>query len=167
MGRSGREERGVVAIEFALVVPILLMVLLGTTTTALAYSDHLAITNAAREGARYGASADVSNSQWGTSVRNQVKDVYLNAGSTLEDNQICAKVVDAAGTAVGTPWVGTDCGAAPASPTSMATGSCAVLVWIRKPAKIDLVTAPSLDFHLGADAVSYYGRTVSPCTASN
>jgi hypothetical protein len=48
----------------------------------------------------------------------------------------------------------------------MATGSCAVLVWMSKPETIQLAVVPSLDFRIGAQAVSYYGRTAgTTCTA--
>ena len=50
--RRVRDESGAVAVEFALILPILVMLLLGVTTAGLTYSDHLAITNAAREGGR-------------------------------------------------------------------------------------------------------------------
>jgi Flp pilus assembly protein TadG len=47
-----RSERGAVAVEFALVLPILMMILLGIVEFGLSYSAQLTITNAAREGAR-------------------------------------------------------------------------------------------------------------------
>ena len=56
--RRVRDESGAVAVEFALILPILVMLLLGVTTTGLVYSDHLAITNAAREGGRFGSAVN-------------------------------------------------------------------------------------------------------------
>ena len=41
----------------------------------------------------------------------------------------------------------------------MATGSCVVKVWVRKPQSIVLVVAPPLNLEIGAQSVSYYGRT--------
>ena len=163
--RPRSSERGASAVEFALVMPLLFTLLFGIITTGLVFSDHLSATNAAREGARYGAAANVSAAGWATSVRDRVKDVYFNAGETVTDDQICVQLVQAGG-AVAEEAVGADCGTAPATPDSMATGSCAVLVWIERPASIDLIVAPSFDFDIRADSVAYYGREVAPtCVA--
>ncbi len=48
-------EEGATAIEFALVLPVLIMILVGTFEFGLAYNNYLAITHAAREGARMAA----------------------------------------------------------------------------------------------------------------
>lgn len=45
-------ERGAVAVEFAIVVPVLIMILLGIIEFGLAFNSQLEVTNAAREGAR-------------------------------------------------------------------------------------------------------------------
>jgi Flp pilus assembly protein TadG len=162
-----RTERGAAAVEFALIVPILILLLIGLVTTAMTYSDHLSATNAVREGARYGAAADVSSSGWAASVRDRVRQVYFNAGATVPtDAQICVRLVHADGTTA-TEAIGTQCGTAPSLPSSMATGSCAVLVWMQRPETIDLVVAPSLNFTIKAKSVAYYGREAAPtCTAS-
>lgn len=66
VGRTGRRiphpllailssERGATAVEFALVLPVLIMILVGTFEFGLAYNNYLAITHAAREGARMAA----------------------------------------------------------------------------------------------------------------
>jgi Flp pilus assembly pilin Flp len=161
-----RDEEGAVAVEFALVLPLLLL-LFGLITTGLAFSDHLSATNAVREGARYGAAADISSSEWASSVRDRVKQVYFNEGVTVTDDQICVRLVQAG---VATPYsqlTGANCGTAPGLPANMAPGSCAVLVWMQRPAKIRLLIFPDLDFNIGAESVAYYGRKVQPtCTAA-
>jgi Flp pilus assembly protein TadG len=164
--RRARAERGAAALEFALVVPVLLLVLFGVITTAMAYSDHSSATNAVREGARYGAAADITSTSWATSVRDRVKQVYFNAGATVTDAQICVRLVKADGTTA-TQVIGSSCGTAPSLPSGMATGSCAVVVWMQRPERIDLVIAPSLHFNINAKSVAYYGREAPPtCTAS-
>lgn len=161
-----RTQRGAAAVEFALVAPILILLLIGMVTTAMAYSDHLSATNAVREGARYGAAADVSSASWATSVRDRVKQVYFNAGVTVANSQLCVRLVQADGT-VAASAMGTTCGSAPSLPSGMAAGSCAVLVWMQRPESIDLVVAPKMHFNIGAKSVAYYGRAVPPtCTAS-
>ena len=53
--RRGRGDRGVAAVEFALVVPVFLLLLLGFITFAFVMYSQVTITQAAREGARLAA----------------------------------------------------------------------------------------------------------------
>jgi len=50
-----REEKGASAVEFALILPILVLLLFGIIQFGIAYNNYLAITHAAREGARLAA----------------------------------------------------------------------------------------------------------------
>ncbi len=165
--RRERNETGASAVEFALVFPFLMLVLFGMITTGFTYSDHLSITNAVREGARFSSAVDYTQSTWATSVRDRVKEVYFNAGNAVTDAQICVKIVNDSGNAPtsANSWMGANCGAEPGSPTSMASGSCVTKVWVAKPADIELLIAPTLNFNIGAKSISYYGRTVGSCTA--
>ncbi|KAG8155451.1 TadE/TadG family type IV pilus assembly protein [Burkholderia catarinensis] len=52
--RGKRHARGVVSLEFALMLPFLLMVLIGIIDTSLLLCDKAVITNASREAARAG-----------------------------------------------------------------------------------------------------------------
>ncbi|MEO7844093.1 MAG: TadE/TadG family type IV pilus assembly protein [Nocardioides sp.] len=164
--QRAREERGAAALEFALVVPFLMLLLLGTVTVGLVYSDHLGVTNAAREGARYGAAADAASASWATSVQTRVQQTYFNAsGAQPTDAQICVKLVKSDATVVASD-AGASCGTQPALPTGMEVGSCAVLVWMSKPETIQLIAFPDLNTEIGAQSVAYYGRTVgTTCTA--
>lgn len=164
-----RDERGVSAVEFALVLPLLVMLLFGVTTAGLAYNDNLSISNAVREGARLGAALDYSANPtaWANSVQQRVQQVYFNAGSSLSLSQICVELDAAPGstnTMTGLPAVpttqGSTCGTAPTLPTNMAPNSCAVRVWVQKPAKISLIVFPDYNFNIGAQSVAYYGRSV-------
>ena len=47
-----RSDRGAVAVEFALLLPILVVIILGIIEFGLVYNTQITITNAAREGAR-------------------------------------------------------------------------------------------------------------------
>lgn len=51
-GADARNDRGVAALEFALVLPILVLLLLGIMEFGMIFGDQLALTHAAREGAR-------------------------------------------------------------------------------------------------------------------
>jgi Flp pilus assembly protein TadG len=53
--RSIRGERGQTMTEFAVILPIFLMLLLGIGQGGIALNHYLALTDAARAGARYGA----------------------------------------------------------------------------------------------------------------
>jgi Flp pilus assembly protein TadG len=160
-------QQGAAALEFALLVPLVVLLLFGAITTGFVLSDHTAVTNAVREGARYGSVADATTpSTWAASVQSRVEQVYYNAeGTAPTDDQICVQLVTAAGIVYASDS-GANCGTAPSLPSGMTTGSCAVLVWMSKPETIQLAVAPSLNFTIGAQAVSYYGRTVgTTCTA--
>ena len=52
-------ERGASLVEFALVLPFFLMVVLGLVSVGVAYNQKLALTHSARETARYGATLSV------------------------------------------------------------------------------------------------------------
>lgn len=51
-GVDPRDDRGTAAIEFALVLPFLVLLLLGIVEFGMMFGDQLALTHAAREGAR-------------------------------------------------------------------------------------------------------------------
>jgi len=165
--RRARGERGASAVEFALVMPLLLMLLFGTISTGLVFSDHLSATNAAREGARYGAAADVSSADWATSVRDRVKAVYFNSAETVTDAQICVSLLQADGSTAA-QLTGAECGTAPDTTeleADMAAGSCAVLVWMERPHTIELIAFPNLDLDIRGESVAYYSREVgTTCT---
>lgn len=168
-GRVRLRERGAVAVEFALVLPILVMLLLGVTTVGLTYSDNLAIQNAAREASRLGAAIDYSadTDAWADAVRDRAQQVYFNGASSIADNEICVQLLDSSGSVIADPTTqGTQCGSAPATPAGISTGTCIVKVWIRKPGRIVIAVAKDLTPNLKARSVAYYGRTAGSCTAT-
>ena len=58
--RRSRHDRGAAAVEFALVVPILLMIVFGITDFGLWFSDSLNLRQGVREGARQGVVDDLT-----------------------------------------------------------------------------------------------------------
>lgn len=58
--RSGGDG-GAALIEFALLLPLLLMVILGLVSSGVAYNHKISLVHAARETSRYGATLPVSN----------------------------------------------------------------------------------------------------------
>lgn len=57
-----RGESGAALVEFALVLPVFLMLVLGVFTGGLAYSRKIAVAEATREGARFAATRPVAGS---------------------------------------------------------------------------------------------------------
>lgn len=171
-GGCPRSQHGAVAVEFALVLPLLVMLMFGIFTSGMTFSDHLSVTNSVREAARLGAAVDYSTgpTAWADAVQERVRQVYFNAGGTLSSNQVCVRLEDSLGTSppLASPTSqGSTCSSdVPTSPTGMAGGSCVVKVWVTKPAEISLMVFPAMKFNIGAKSVSYYGRTAGVCKAS-
>ena len=159
-----RDESGAALVEFALVLPLLVMLIFGIVSAGLAYGDHLAMNNAVREGARLGSALDYESdpSGWATTVRDRVKQVYLNESAALTDADICVALQNDSGTTLAST-TGSSCGTAPGSPTTVPAGTCVVKVWAEKARTIETVVFPDMNLHIGADSVSYYAREAGSC----
>jgi hypothetical protein len=77
-GRGPRSERGSQLIEFALVLPLLLLVVLGIMDFGLLFQRYEAVTNAAREGARLAVLQGYAD----TDVQFRVQQYLTDAGLT-------------------------------------------------------------------------------------
>ena len=51
---TGQHQKGAVAVEFALILPVLVLLLFGIVEFSLLMYNKQILTNASREGARYG-----------------------------------------------------------------------------------------------------------------
>jgi Flp pilus assembly protein TadG len=80
---SKAAERGAVAVEFALLAPILVMLLLGIMEFARAYNVQVTLTNAAREGVRNMAINNVE-----TNARTAAKNAAASVNPKLKDTDI-------------------------------------------------------------------------------
>jgi hypothetical protein len=77
------DERGSALLEFAVVLPVLLALLLGIVTSGSALNSSNSINNAARESARFGATLPADNLTWWL---NKVADVAIDSATgDLED----------------------------------------------------------------------------------
>lgn len=127
--RRGREpERGAALVEFALILPVFMALVLGMFTGGVAYNRKLSMTNAVREGARFGATLPASDASWATKVASRVED--LSSGDLDDATDICAKLIQV-GTA---PPLHESCPAAlaslePGNPSGTTVGQCLVKVW--------------------------------------
>lgn len=80
---ANASERGAVAVEFALLAPVLVMLLLGIMEFGRAYNVQASLTNAAREGVRVMA---INNSQG--DARNAAKTAAAPINPALGDGNI-------------------------------------------------------------------------------
>lgn len=78
-----RDDRGAAAVEFALILPILLVLVLGIVQFGLTFTQWLEMVSAAREGARWG-----SLSYSAADIRAKVKAAAPGLDPPLTDTQI-------------------------------------------------------------------------------
>lgn len=89
--RSRQDERGSAMLELALVLPLLMAMALGIVTGGNAYFEKVSITDAVREGGRYGASLKISpTTTWQADVQARVAQV---SGGLVTASQVCAALV--------------------------------------------------------------------------
>jgi Flp pilus assembly protein TadG len=97
-------DEGAVIVEFALLLPVFMMLILGMFTGGVAYNHKLEITNAAREGARYGATVPVAQCN-GSACGGQTWAQLVRAiaversNGSLEAAKVCVALVSGPGTA--------------------------------------------------------------------
>ena len=131
--RSGGNERGAALVEFALILPVLVSLLLGTVTSGIAYNRKLSMSSAVREGARYGATL-TANSSWAGAVQTRTQSM---ATGDLSASQICTALwkvgtgasYSSSGCTITNPFVANN-----DHPGS--TGDCVVEVWAARPETI-------------------------------
>ena len=103
--RRASGERGAVLVEFALIFPFLAMLLFGMLTGGMVLNRRMAISQASREGARYGATVasdqctPVTNCG-GRSWAQQVRSVAVSrASGSVPAANVCVALVEGPGTA--------------------------------------------------------------------
>lgn len=105
MMRMRRTDRGAALVEFALLIPVFMALVLGMFSGGIAYNHKLQMTGAVREGGRYGgtipATQTFASGTWASNVRDLV--VARSAGD-LVNAQVCVSLVTGSpGTVVITP----------------------------------------------------------------
>lgn len=89
-------ERGAAAVEFAILLPLLLMLVLGTIEFGRAYNAQITLTNAARDGVRYmaiykdppGAKAAATKAAVSVSTTIPTSDVTLSTDVCTAGSQV-------------------------------------------------------------------------------
>ncbi|HEV2809231.1 MAG TPA: TadE family protein [Acidimicrobiales bacterium] len=92
-------ERGAAMVEFALLLPLVMSLLLGIVTGGHAYFQKISIVDAAREGARYGASLkyDAASGGLATWEANVKERVVQLSGGQLSAANVCVQLVTPTG----------------------------------------------------------------------
>ena len=96
--RRRRDDRGAALVEFALVVPVLAMLLFGMITAATSWDRSMSLSHAARLGGRYGAtlptSGQTSLDAWLTLVSARtVSNAEGNLNVNVAGRQVCVAYV--------------------------------------------------------------------------
>ena len=126
-----RNERGAVFVEFALVLPLLMSLVLGIYTGGQAYTNKIGVVEAVREGARYGASLPMGTdvnalTTWKALVRSRVVDA---SGGDIASADVCVEFV--------LPTGATACGLTDPAGASNEPTVHLVKVSATKPAKME------------------------------
>ena len=91
--RQASRERGASLVEFALLLPVFMMLVLGMFSGGQAYNKKLDVTSATREGARFGATLDDSTANWATEVRK----IVVARGPDIDAADVCVALVSGSG----------------------------------------------------------------------
>lgn len=145
--RPPRDERGVALVEFALIAPVLMMLVVGMLDAGVAYNQKQSIGHAAREGARYGAilpttSNGASGPAWAAAVAQIVRD-RANGDLAVPGATVCVALVTDVNTVFDTSGTGTNPYGTNGSSTCYNDGgndtALRVQVLTRRPATISAV----------------------------
>jgi hypothetical protein len=147
------------------------MLLMGIVTFGLAYSNHVALTNAVREGARLGAST-ANSSDWPSAVVTQTVNVYADADNPLTDSDVCAVLLrrnddatltveqSSSAACEADPGQPTPAGPAPANPaTTTLEEGCFVKVWAQRSADLNWILGRHTVTRR-AESVALYDRSI-------
>ncbi len=137
--RRLRSERGAVVFEFMLVTPLFLSLLLGIYTGGVAYTNKIGLTEAVREGARFGASLPMGTGPSAlTTWENSVKDRIVSAsGGDVRVEDVCVKWVLPALVTTTTTTPSTTCGLSDPAGAVNEPSVHLVKVSATKPAKME------------------------------
>ena len=155
-------ERGAALVEFALVLPLMMALILGLVTGGSAYNRKLSMTNAVREGSRFGATLDGSTS-WASSI--QTRTVELATGD-LTSSQVCVQrvkngsVVSYGGYTY--EALGSGCSSIAAPTVTASSTDCVVKVWAARVNQDKLqVIFFSSNLTLTSKSIARYEGTVT------
>lgn len=76
-----RGDKGAAAVEFALVLPLLLLILFGIVEFGIVFAQQLALNSGARQGARYGVVGDKTCDQVATEAKSAADSIGIATAS--------------------------------------------------------------------------------------
>jgi Flp pilus assembly protein TadG len=153
-----RRDRGAVAVEFALVLPLLAMLLMGVITGGMTFTNSIGLANAVREGARFGATGDIGSGSWAADVIERTRQTQFDDTGTPPVTTVCVEVVG--GGSIGWQCAG-GTGPDPAQPPLVApAGTCMVVVVASRPYRLNFIFG-SFDGNLVRQSVARYERSCS------
>jgi hypothetical protein len=94
--RVGGDDRGAALVEFAFIIPLFMMLVLGMISGGILYNQKMQLTHAAREGARYAATVPAdqifTSGTWAENMRKLVAE--RSAGELTAASDICVALVE-------------------------------------------------------------------------
>lgn len=166
--RRARGDGGAALVEFAIIAPLIFALIVGMFTGGISLSRKNSMTNAVREGARFGATLNedvTSPDDWATAVQKRVLSLAPN---DLQLSQICVRLVQDGAVRPGSGRSVTPSGCsgrAPAPPSGV-PGQCVVQVWAYRTSELQVVFW-SEDLPLDASALNRYERAGTPATCGS
>ena len=88
-----KNEKGASAVEFALILPILIMLVFGIFQFGIAYNNYITITHAAREGARL-AAVDLNNPLLKQIIIERAYPIPITEDDIIIDTPLGTKIGD-------------------------------------------------------------------------
>jgi hypothetical protein len=137
-------------VEFALLAPLIFMLIFGMITGGMALSYKNSMSNAAREGARLGATLE-SSGDWADLVKGRVLDL----SGDLTAAQVCVRLH---GSSPLRESLGSECNAPGLVPATPPGGGCVVMVWARKDDVQLNAILVQRDLTLDVEAIAKYER---------
>ena len=90
-----RSDRGAALVEFAIIFPVLAMLVFGMLTGGIVMNKRMSVTHATREAARYGATVPVEQLGTPDAWADHIQDVAVErSGGELEADDICVALMD-------------------------------------------------------------------------
>jgi hypothetical protein len=165
LARQADSERGTAMVEFALVLPLLMSLVLGLVTGGSAYNRKISMTNAVREGSRFAATlSGPTATGWAADV--QTRTAELATGDLSATSQVCVQLIKNGSVVVSGGYtyaaLGSGCSAITPPAVSAAATDCVVKVWAARVGQDKLqVIFFSSNLTLTAKSVARYEGTVT------
>lgn len=156
-----RPDRGATAVEFAILFPVFMMLVVGMISFGFAFERWINVTQAARETSRFAATYPMPSggvTSWLVDVTNVAKETAGITGTTPpSDYYVCVRFVNRVGPAT-TP-VTTSMASGSLSGATCPTGSTSGLP--DNAAEVTIARKVGLDWMLGRADVAVHGDNVS------